>query len=238
MGALAARGGEADVGSADAGRAERVVDVPAWSHSASASWQRRRGRLCLWSGRRSSRWGTAAYCEPRGARHPCTPWPRVSSSGRSTSKKCVRRQIATGVRRDVSRVRGARQARVRWACAVILVAWAVSTYLFAGRKRSALQNSVSDGRRDKCFTSAATARHRVGISKIATIADRINTFRRGSAHAARLLRTTAARRRSQHEGHSSSDLPRNQKGKSALTSLRKWTPYETPDYLMVSQDCR
>ena len=206
MGALAARGGEADVGSADAGRAERVVDVPAWSHSASASWQRRRGRL--WSGRRSSRWGTAAYCEPRGARHPCTPRPRVSSSGRSTSKKCVRRQIATGVRRDVSRVRGARQARVRWACAVILVAWAVSTYLFAGRKRSALQNSVSDGRREKCFTSAATARHRVGISKIATIADRINTFRRGSEHAARLLRTTAARRRSQHEGHSSSDLPR------------------------------
>ena len=47
-----------------------------------------------------------------------------------------------------------------------------------------------------------------GISKIATIGDRITTVRTCSAQTARLPLTTAPRRRGQDEGHAWSDLPR------------------------------
>ena len=64
-------------------------------------------------------------------------------------------------------------------------------------------------RRGWLLAATVIAPQQVGISKIASITDRITVGRRGSAHARRLPLTTAARRRSQHEGKSWSDLPRS-----------------------------
>eukprot|EP00966_Prymnesium_polylepis_P319676 7376107-Prymnesium_polylepis.1 len=58
---------------------------------------------------------------------------------------------------------------------------------------------VSDCTRETHCAPTATAPHPIGISKIATVADKITIVRRGSAHAARLPPTTAARRRGQDE---------------------------------------
>jgi hypothetical protein len=73
---------------------------------------------------------------------------------------------------------------------------------------SALPHYASDGQRGKRRAAAATACHPVGISKIATIADRITIVRRVSERVTRVSWATAPRRRSQNEGRSASDLPR------------------------------
>jgi len=82
--------------------------------------------------------------------------------------------------------------------------------LFEGGERSALQNSVSDRRREKRCTPAANARQRVGISEIDTIADSISHHHRpeslrtrGSAAAAHSAVAAKPRRRSPIVGSTS-----------------------------------
>ena len=155
-----------------------------------------------------------AVCAARGAhllRGSRTPRASVGSSGRSTSKKFVRREPCC-MRRHlreqtlsevVTRARRGHGGRVRcWSYGRCLA------HLFEGGERSVLSNSVSDCRRETHGAPTATAPDPNRISKIATIVDRITTVRTGSARATRLPLTTAPRRRSQDEGHASQDLPR------------------------------
>ena len=89
-------------------------------------------------------------------------------------------------------------------------------------------------RRGWLLAATVIAPQQVGISIIASITDRITIGRRGFAHARRLPLTTAARRRSQHEGKSWSDLPRTQLSTRSKGGLV--VPVGSPSVPRVSMD--